>query len=336
MSYLEISDIFKGFIKKIPDDIFLPMENDDINDENIYKNLLKREKNGMLINPIDEVLIEEVNDLNVEKNEYKNKLNLLIEALNKKKFIKEEEIKKIIKGNNIESNINYIIDKYNFYKEWIKEGELKKYSLNYVNNIKLLLYLLKLKYQKEEISLYNKHHNQKNNQNITVDKIFINYSPIKVDNCIEISGLSFNLDKKYELSVIENSLTLKKRKENNNNETDNKSFSLYLQFIIEEENKNKNKDFVFNNRNDIIGKINHDLPLIKDQENNNLDYDIKSFTSDLYQIKNNTLVQINDNKEKVNINISNELTSEDLNEIILNGVYIYTHNFHLNINEAID
>ena len=336
MSYLEISDIFKGFIKKIPDDIFLPMENDDINDENIYKNLLKREKNGMLINPIDEVLIEEVNGLNAEKNEYKNKLNLLIEALNKKKFIKEEEIKKIIKGNNIESNINYIIDKYNFYKEWIKEGELKKYSLNYVNNIKLLLYLLKLKYQKEEISLYNKHHNQKNNQNITVDKIFINYSPIKVDNCIEISGLSFNLDKKYELSVIENSLTLKKKKENNNNETDNKSFSLYLQFITEEENKNKNKDFVFNNRNDIIGKINHDLPLIKDQENNNLDYDIKSFTSDLYQIKNNTLLQINDNKEKVNINISNELTSEDLNEIILNGVYIYTHNFHLNINEAID
>ena len=260
-----------------------------------------------------------------------------MEALIKKKFIKEEEIKKIIMENNIENNINYIIDKYNFYKEWIKEGELKKYSLNYINNIKLLFYLLKFKYQKEEISLYNKHHNQKNNQNITADKILINYSPIKFDNCIEITGLSFNLDRKYELLVIENNLTLKKRKESNNkNETDNKSFSLYLQFVTEEDNKNKNKDLVFNNRNEIIGKINHDLPLIKDQINNNLDYDIKSFTSDLYQIKNNTLVQINDNKEKVNINISNEITSEDLNEIILNGVYIYTDNFHLNINEVID
>ena len=260
-----------------------------------------------------------------------------MEALNKKKIIKEEDIKKIIKENNIENNIKYILDKYNFYKEWIKEGELKKYSLNYINNIKLLFYLLKFKYKKEEISLYNKKHNQKNNQNITADKILINYIPIKVDNCIEITGLSFNLDKKYELSVIENSLTLKKRKENNNiNETDNKTFSLYLQFVSEEDSKNKNKDLVYNNKNEIIGKINHDLPLIKDQINNNLDYDIKAFTSDLYQIKNNTLLQINDNKEKVNINISNELTSEDLNEIILNGVYIYTHNFHLNINEAIN
>ena len=337
LTCLEVSSIFKDFIKKLPDDIFLPLEDDDINDENIYKNLLKREKNGLLINPIDEVLIEEVNDFNSEKNEYKNKLNILMEALNKKKLIKEEEIKKIIKESNIENNIKYILDKYNFYKEWIKEGELKKYSLNYINNIKLLFYLLKFKYQKEEISLYNKKHNQKNNQNITADKILINYIPIKVDNCIEITGLSFNLDKKYELSVIENSLTLKKRKENNNiNETDNKTFSLYLQFVSEEDSKNKNKDLVYNNKNEIIGKINHDLPLIKDQINNNLDYDIKAFTSDLYQIKNNTLLQINDNKEKVNINISNELTSEDLNEIILNGVYIYTHNFHLNINEAIN
>ena len=337
MTYQEVSSIFKDFIQKLPDDIVLPMEDEDINDENIYKNLLKREKNGMLINPLDEVLIEEVKYLNSEKNEYKNKLNILMETLNKKKFIKEEMVKKIIRENNIENNINYIINKYKFYKEWVKEGELKKYSLNYINNIKLLLYLLKFKSQKEEISLYHKKHNQKNDQNITADKILINYSPIKVDNCIEITGLSFNLAKKYELSVVENSLTLKKRKENNiKNEIDNKSFSLYLQFVKEEDNKNKNKDFVFNNKNEIIGKINHDLPLIKDQTYNNLDYDIKTFTSDLYQSKNNTLVQINDNKEKVNINISNDLTSEDLNEIILNGVYIYTSNFHLNINEVID
>ena len=329
LSNEEISNKFKKFLSNMPEDIILPLD-DDINDDNISKNLFKIEKNGMFINPLDELLIEEVTSLNNLKNEYKNKLVQLNDNLNKSKFINEELFEKIITENDIENNINYINEKYNFYKEWLKEGELKKYFFKYINNIKLFLYLLKFKHYKKEISLLNKY--EKNIESKTLDKIYINFSlKNSSDNSIEITGLSFNLNDKYELLLVDNHLTLSKKKDNNNL-IGNKPISLFIEFIYEDENKNK--DLIFNNNKTVIGKANLDLPLIKEQLNNDLDYDTKIFSCNLYQYINDSFIQVNDSRDLININFSNELDLDDMNEIILNGILIYVNSSHqFNINQ---
>ena len=323
----KITDVFQDFIQKIPENIILPLD-EEINDENISKNLLKKEKNNMYINPMDELLIEEISYFNNEINKYRNKLQQLMELLNKNKYIKEDIINDIIKKNNIEKNIQFIINKYNFYKNWIKEGEINNYCLKYINNIQLLFYLLKMKYYKNKLLSLNKNETSQNNKNnIKInefDMISINYNAIKTnDDSIEISGISFNLKDKYDLELIDNHLTIINKK-NNLKDIEEKTFSLYIDFI-EEDYKykviNNNDNYNSNNNN-----LNKDLPLIKDQFDFNFDYDNKNLSCDFYQLKDNTFKQINEIKEKINIDISEEFNVEEINCIVLNGIFFYVNN----------
>ena len=326
----QINEIFTKYLQKIPDNIIIPLD-EEINDENISKNLFKKEKKMIFVNPLDELLLEEILILNNEINTYRKYLQKLIGKLNKNLYIKEDIIKNIIKENNIDNNINYIVDKYNFYKNWIKEGELKEYKLQYINNIKLFFHLLKLKHYKNEILLYNKNKKETNINNNELYKIIINYSPIKLTNdSIEITGLSFNLNKKYELILNDNNcLTITKKK--SINETSMYNDKLFINFV--EDDDNKYREFI-NNKN-VFQKLNQDLPLIKDQYENKLDYGIKRLHCDFYQIINNSLLKINDSKEKIIIDISKEIDNESMNEIILNDIYFYVNNSHqLIINQA--
>ena len=159
----------------------------------------------MYINPLDEILIEEISYFNEEINKFKNQLEQLLENLNKNKNIKEDIITQIIKENNIESSIKYLKNKNDFYKNWLKEGELKKYYLNYINNVNLLFYLLKTKYLKNIIISSNKNNKKILINYIELEEIVINYSGKKEnDNSIEIAGLSLNLIKhiKYPKLII--------------------------------------------------------------------------------------------------------------------------------------
>ena len=320
----EIANIFQEYLQKIPDSIILPLD-EEINDENIYKNLFKKEKNNMYTHPLDELLIEEINYFNDEINNYRNELEQLIEELNKNKFIEEYIIKNIIKQNNIETNIDYITNKYNFYKNWIKKGELKKYNLNYINNIQLFFYLLKYKYYKNKIQQQNKKINKEENQNQNKEpEINVNYNPIKTnDDSIEVSGISINLKEKYELSLVDNHFMIKKKKIKNKLANEQKTFSLFIDFSEEDDNKEINNN-----------KINQDLPLIKEQVDNYIDYDIKSLSCDLYLLKNNVFKRINEPKDKINIDISEEMDTEDMNTILLNEIYLYVNNSeYLTINQ---
>ena len=200
----EINTIFQEYLQNIPDIIILPLD-EEISDENISKNLFKKEKNNMYINPLDEILIEEISYFNEEINKFKNQLEQLLENLNKNKNIKEDIITQIIKENNIESSIKYLKNKNDFYKNWLKEGELKKYYLNYINNVNLLFYLLKTKYLKNIIISSNKNNKKILINYIELEEIVINYSGKKEnDNSIEIAGLSLNLIKhiKYPKLII--------------------------------------------------------------------------------------------------------------------------------------
>ena len=325
INYEEIINIFQEYIQKIPDFIILPLE-EEINDDNISKTLFRKEKNNMFLNPLDELLINEVSFFNDEIENLRNKIQALIEQFNKNKYIKEEIFRKIIKENDIENNINYIRNKYDFYKNWIKEGELKKYSLNYIINIKLFFYLLKFKYYRKQIS--SRLNNEENNiQKKKLEKVLLNFSPIKLNNnSIEISGLSFSLNEKYELLIVDNHLTLSKPKDIKNQLNEDKSFSLFIDFIDEDIKNN-------NDMNDILD-FNQDLPIIKDQYDNIFNYDKKTVSCNFYQYDNNTLEQMNDHNEKIKINISNEVIS-DMNKIILNEIFIYVKNYNLiNINQS--
>ena len=321
----EIEGVFQEYIQNIPDVIILPLD-EVINDENIYKNLLKKEKNNIFVNPLDELLIEEIAFFNNEINNYRNHLQQLMTLLVEKKYLKEDTINDIIERNNIEENLEFIKNKYDFYKNWIKEGEIKIYCLKYINNIQLLFYLLKCKYYKNKYLSINKKETTQANSNIIpkidLDKININYNFIKTNNeSIEISGISFNLENKYDLSLIDNHLTIINKKNNLNNIIkEQKTFSLFIDFI-EDDDKYK----YINNSNDNIKNLNHDLPLIKEQIDFNFDYDMKSLSLDFYQLKNNTFKQINEIKEKINIDISDEFILEDINYIILNGIYFYVN-----------
>ena len=146
------------------------------------------------------------------------------------------------------------------------------------------------------------------------------------NNSIEISGLSFSLNEKYELLIVDNHLTLSKPKDIKNQLNEDKSFSLFIDFIDEDIKNN-------NDMNDILD-FNQDLPIIKDQYDNNFNYDKKTVSCNFYQYDNNTLEQINDHNEKIKINISNEVIS-DMNKIILNEIFIYVKNYNLiNINQS--
>ena len=182
------------------------------------------------------------------------------------------------------------------------------------------------------------HKNNKNKkENINDEKelynILINYSPIRLtDDSIEITGLSFNLNKNYELIVNDNNnLEIIKKKDINKNNSIDK---LFINFI--EDNDNKYKEFINNNfninNNDVFEKLNQDMPLIKDNFENNIDYGVQSLYCDFYQIKCNSILKINDLKEKIVIYVSKEIDNEKMNEIILNGIYIFVENSHqLNI-----
>ena len=58
---------------------------EEINDDNISKTLFRKEKNNMFLNPLDELLINEVSLFNDEIENLRNKIQALIEQFNKNK-----------------------------------------------------------------------------------------------------------------------------------------------------------------------------------------------------------------------------------------------------------
>ena len=93
-----------------------------------------------------------------------------------------------------------------------------------------------------------------------------------------------------------------------------------------EEDKHKYSNNTNIELNDNLKK--EDFPLIKDSYENNVDYDIKILSLDFYHYNNNFFTKLNNFKEKINIEVYKDLDLQDMNKIILDGLFIFVNNCH--------